>query len=304
MKVDFDRERAWWDAKAPKEEEDLADEVVNRALRWREIERHLAGVRTVLDVGAGSGAFSIPLARRGFAVTHVDFSPAMLALARRKAEVYSRGGSHAAGPQAWEPALLQNLEFVEANAAALPFPDRSFDLVLNMDCAISFCGSLAEQALREACRITRKALILTVSHRAWMIPIWVSASVKVAERFLPAVEAMFDRGEWRQEQFSENPLLSKGVTQDYFPGFRAFLSGELRMLLEEAGMRVLRCGGLGTLANFCGPEAVEQVCQDEALFQDFLDLCERFDREVLPEGPGSKQRAGLIAVAVPGEQGR
>jgi len=92
--------------------------------------------------------------------------------------------------------------------------------------------------------------------------------------------------------------LSKGVTQDYFGAFRAFLPGELRALLEEAGMRVLRCGGLGTLANFCDPEAVERACQDEALFQDFVDLCERFDREVLPEGPGTRQRAGLIAVAV------
>jgi len=281
MKVDFDRERAWWDAKSPEEEQDLGDEAVNRALRWRQIERHLASVRTVLDVGAGTGAFSIPLAQRGFAVTHVDFSPAMLALAREKAEG------------------LENMRFVEGNAAALPFPNRAFDLVLNMDGAISFCGSLADQTLREACRVTRETLILTVSHRAWMIPIWISASVKVAGRILPAVEAMFDRGEWHQEQFPDNPLLSKGVTQDYFPGFRAFQPGELRTLLEEAGMRVLRCGGLGTLANFCGPEAVEQVCLNEALFQDFVDLCERFDWEVLPDGPGTRQRAGLIAVAVP-----
>jgi len=290
MKVDFDRERAWWDAKAPEEEQDLADEAINRALRWREIELHLAGVRTVLDIGVGTGAFSIPLARRGFAATHVDFSPAMLALARHKAcpELCRRAQG------------LENVHFVETNAAALPFPDRSFDLVLNMDGAISFCGSLAEQALREACRVTRKVLILTISHRAWMIPVLVSASVKVAGCLLPAVGAMFDRGEWHQEQLPENPLLSKGVTQDYFGAFRAFMPGELRSLLEEAGMRVLRCGGgLGTLANFCGSEAVEQVCQDEALFQDFLDLCERFDREVLPGGPGTRQRAGLIAAAVP-----
>jgi SAM-dependent methyltransferase len=281
MEVDFNREREWWDAKAPEEEQDLGDEVVNRALRWQEIERHLAGVCTVLDVGAGTGAFSIPLARRGFAVTHVDFSPAMLILARHRAEG------------------LVNLQFVEANAAALPFPDRSFDLVLNMDGAISFCGSLAEQALWESCRVTRKKLILTVSHRAWMIPVWVSASIQVAGRFLPAVGAMFERGEWHQEQFMENPLLTKGATQDYFPGFRAFLPGELRALLEGTGMQVLRCGGLGTLANFCSPGAVERVCQDEALFQNFVDLCERFDQEVLSDGPGTQQRAGLIAVAVP-----
>jgi hypothetical protein len=42
-----------------------------------------------------------------------------------------------------------------------------------------------------------------------------------------------------------------------------------------------------------------QVGQDEALFAAFLDLGERFDREVLPDGPGTRQRAGLIAVAVP-----
>jgi hypothetical protein len=39
--TNFDREKMWWDAKAPKEELDSADEYINRALRWREIERHL-----------------------------------------------------------------------------------------------------------------------------------------------------------------------------------------------------------------------------------------------------------------------
>jgi hypothetical protein len=33
------------------------------------------------------------------------------------------------------------------------------------------------------------------------------------------------------------------------------------------------------------------------LFNEFCDLCERYDREVLPEGPGTSARAGLIAVA-------
>ena len=37
MKVDFDREKQWWDAKAPKEEQDIADEAINRALRWHSI---------------------------------------------------------------------------------------------------------------------------------------------------------------------------------------------------------------------------------------------------------------------------
>ena len=38
------------------------------------------------------------------------------------------------------------------------------------------------------------------------------------------------------------------------------------------------------------------MLKEETLFQEFLELCERFDREILPEGLGTR-RAGLIAVA-------
>jgi 2-polyprenyl-3-methyl-5-hydroxy-6-metoxy-1,4-benzoquinol methylase len=130
--VDFDQERAWWDSKAPHESEELADEKVNKLLRWRIIERHLAGVRTILEVGGGTGAFSIPLARRGYKVTHLDFSPAMVGAAKANAKG------------------IPNIDFVVANSADLhALEDGSFDLVLNMDGAVSFCGSAAEQAIAE-----------------------------------------------------------------------------------------------------------------------------------------------------------
>ena len=57
----------------------MKDTFINRALRWREIERHLDGVQNILEIGAATGRFSIPLARRGFEVTHFDFSTKMLA---------------------------------------------------------------------------------------------------------------------------------------------------------------------------------------------------------------------------------
>jgi ubiquinone/menaquinone biosynthesis C-methylase UbiE len=166
-KVDFDREKQWWDAKSPQEELDRADECINRALRWREIERHLEGVSTILDVGGGTGAFSIPLAGRGFRVTHLDLSSAMLEAARLKAQG------------------VRGIRFLEGNAADLSqFPDRSFDLVLNMDGAISFCGSRAGEAIKESCRVCRRKLIVTVSHRAQMVAVWVASSLQVAGRFL------------------------------------------------------------------------------------------------------------------------
>ncbi len=280
MKTNFKRDIQWWDAKAPQEEQDIVDEAINRALRWREIERHLEGVETILDVGAGTGAFSIPLVKKGFSVTHLDFSPSMLEIASQKASG------------------LKTITFVEGNAVDLSlFPDCSFDLVLNMDGAISFCGPEAERAIFECCRVARKTLIITVSHKAWMVPLWVKTSLAVSDRILPAVYTMTNEGKWDQEQFPENVMLSKGCTQGYFSAFRAFLPSELKVLVERAGMQVVRIGGLGSLANLCGAETIEKVLKNDALFQEFVTLCETFDTEILPEGPGTSQRAGLIAVA-------
>ena len=105
------------------------------------------------------------------------------------------------------------------------------------------------------------------------------------------------RGEWHQEQFPGNTILAEGVTQNYLGSLKAFLPAELRRILESEGMRVLRCGGLGSLAGLCDPEALRRAANETVLLESFLAMCERFDREILPEGPGTRQRAGLIAVA-------
>jgi SAM-dependent methyltransferase len=278
--TDFDREREWWDAKAPKEETDAADEGINRGLRWREIERHLDGTKTILDVGGATGTFSIPLAKRGFQLTHLDLSREMLAIARERARDVS------------------GIEFVEGNAADLTrFSDRSFDLVLNMDGAISFAGSQATKVIQETCRVARGKVILTVSHWARMAAAWAGTSLVKTGSLNAGAHTMIERGEWHQDQFPDNPVLADGLTQNYFGAFKAFLPGELTRILGDAGMQVMRCGGLGSLAGLCSPEAVSAVLNDTNLLETFLTICERFDREILPDGPGTRLRAGLIAVA-------
>ena len=66
----------------------------------------------VLDVATGSGNAALAAARRGCDVIGVDYVPALLARARRRAE--------ADGLEA---------EFVEGDAEDLPFDDGSFDVV-------------------------------------------------------------------------------------------------------------------------------------------------------------------------------
>jgi ubiquinone/menaquinone biosynthesis C-methylase UbiE len=72
-----------------------------------------AGQR-VLDVGAGSGNAAIPAAERGAAVTASDLTPELFEAGRRIAA--ERG---------------VDLEWVEADAEALPFDDGSFDVVMS-----------------------------------------------------------------------------------------------------------------------------------------------------------------------------
>ncbi|MGV9194360.1 class I SAM-dependent methyltransferase [Microbacterium sp. MC2] len=65
----------------------------------------------ILDLAAGTGASSVALARSGADVVAADFSPGMIAEGRR------RHGD------------IANLDFVEADAMALPFGDDEFDTV-------------------------------------------------------------------------------------------------------------------------------------------------------------------------------
>jgi hypothetical protein len=94
-----------------------------------------------------------------------------------------------------------------------------------------------------------------------------------------------------------NEALTVGLTQNYMGALKAFLPGELAGLLEADGMKVLRCSGLGSLAALCEREITTAVTKDSTLLESFLDVCEQFDSKIMLDGPGTRQRAGLIAVA-------
>src|SRR5215218_670153 len=72
-----------------------------------------AGMR-VLDVAAGTGNASLRAARRGADVTASDLTPELLEAGRLRAEADGL-----------------DLDWVEADAEDLPFPDESFDVVVS-----------------------------------------------------------------------------------------------------------------------------------------------------------------------------
>jgi len=112
---------AHWNRRAPGFDEDFGHSIRTPAERaaWdRILDLVLAGrgMLDALDAGCGTGFLSFELAARGHHVTGVDFAPAMLVEARRKAA--ERGVS---------------VRFEEADAEQLPFAPGSFDLVISRD---------------------------------------------------------------------------------------------------------------------------------------------------------------------------
>jgi ubiquinone/menaquinone biosynthesis C-methylase UbiE len=100
--------------------------------------------RTLLEVGCGTGHFTRWLGRRGLSTFGVDLSDSMLAEARRL-------GSEA---------------LVRADARALPFADRSFDLVA-LIATLEFSAE-PRRALRECIRVARQGVIVGAFNR-WSI---------------------------------------------------------------------------------------------------------------------------------------
>jgi len=95
------------------------------------------GYHHVLDVGTGGGHNAFAFARRCASVNAVDWRSHLLLLARRESA----------------RRRLSNLTLTEADPAALPFPDDSFDLVTSAAAIHHFAA--ASRALAEMVRVCR-----------------------------------------------------------------------------------------------------------------------------------------------------
>lgn len=130
-------------------------EALPEALAVRKLRRELLQKASgrVLEVAAGTGK-NLSYYPRTCHITAIDLSPGMLEIARRRAV-----------------RLDLSVDFLIGDAEALPFPDESFDTVVDSLSICTFTNPIA--TLREMARVCRpKGRILLLEHgksdREWL----------------------------------------------------------------------------------------------------------------------------------------
>jgi S-adenosylmethionine-dependent methyltransferase len=188
-----------------------------------------------LDVGCGTGATAVRLARLGVHVTLLDSSPAMLDIAKRAAQ--EAGVTDKVVLQHGDAAQLANL-----------FRTRSFDVILCHN-ILEYCDDPGT-VLRAAARALRNSsAILSVLVRN-----------QAGEVFKAAIQA----GDLAA---AKNGLTAEWGQESLYGGrVRLFTSDILRAMLTEASLAAIAERGVRVLADYLPPR-VSRTADYERIFE-------------------------------------
>ena len=288
--------RHWNLSSKPREEEEreilFMDDIIQKAHLEREIIRNLEGVRTVFDGGAGTGRFSIFLARLGVQVIHFDISRSMLDSAREKAV---------------EAGVLDRMDFVQGRLTELEaYRDGQFDMVISFDAPVSYTYPRQHEVLSELVRIARSKVIVSVASRLGWLPYLFNPAQKqqyvipddVDERawYAPPSPEMMDK--WVPDFNKYRRQLTTGITEDPdqvldemvqggspWPITYGFLPDELESSLQQAGLKNIRLAGPGALSRSIPRLILKKLLLTEYR-EEFLQTCYEFDSSPWVSGLG------------------
>jgi len=137
-----------------------------------------AGVKPgqrVLDVACGTGVVAITAAQAGAQACGIDFTPELLERAREHQSISKL-----------------DVEWKEADAEALPFPDRTFDVVLSQFGHIF--APRPELAVSEMLRVLKPGGRIAFS--TWPPDHYIGQLFALVARYLPAPPGVSPPGQW------------------------------------------------------------------------------------------------------------
>lgn len=188
-----------------------------------------------LDVGCGTGATAIRLARLGIHVTLVDSSPAMLDMAKRTAQ---------------EAGVTDKVVVQHGDAAQLAdlFHPRSFDVIL--------CHNILEYC-------DDPAAVLSAAARALRDPSSI-VSVLVRNRGGEVLKAAIQAGDLAA---ATDSLTAEWGQESLYGGrVRLFSSDSLRAMFTEASLAAIAERGVRVLADYL-PSRISRSADYERIFE-------------------------------------
>ncbi len=189
-------------------------------LTWRYLDQYLPAQGIILEVGAATGSYTRELARRGYSVTAVDLSAALIERSRR----------HLAAE-----GLESRVRFVVADARNLAeVKERRFDAVLLMGPLYHLVEETDRAlALKEAVDRMRTGGVIFSSFLS---------------RFGILGDLMKDTPQWIEDQEHVSSFLESGKRPDGYPrgGFRGYFArpSEIALLHEGLGLQTLALAGV------------------------------------------------------------
>lgn len=189
-------------------------------LTWRYLNKYLPPQGKVLEVGAATGQYTIELAKRGYKITAVDISPALLETCRQKLA---------------EAGLEREVQLLVADARDLiNVAEKRFDAVLLMGPLYH----LIEKADRESA-------LKEVFDRLRTGGVIFSAFIS---RFGALSDLIKNLPDWIEDQPRAWSLIEKGKRPDGYPrgGFRGYFArpSEIAPLHRRAGFESLVLAGV------------------------------------------------------------
>jgi len=76
--------QAYYDKRIEQENGRLERHQIERDITWLYLDKYLPPRGKILDIGAATGAYAVPLAKKGYSVTAVDLSPKLIEVCKKR----------------------------------------------------------------------------------------------------------------------------------------------------------------------------------------------------------------------------